>query len=103
MKRKRSVSKRTLGFAMFVVTPIPVFILMMAVCKLWNFKPANNATHEVFFDWCGHDGLLFNFILVAFVLIAFICIPGLLISLCFDWNAYRKSKPTQPQLDPKVG
>ena len=75
---------------MIIVSPILVYLVSVAICWTW-YKTSPRTTNGSFFDFCGHDGILFNFVLSIAVMFAIFSLLLAPISLLLDWRRWKKN------------
>jgi hypothetical protein len=85
------ISRRTKQLAIIIVSPILVYLVIVPICWIWSLSLRPNATGGPFFDFCGHDGILPNFVLSILIVLAILSLLLAPISLLLDWRRWKKN------------
>jgi hypothetical protein len=84
------ISRSTKQLAVLVVSPILVYLVIVPICWTWSLVKSG-ATGGPFFDFCGHDGILPNFVLSISIVLAILSLLLAPISLLLDWHRWKKN------------
>ncbi len=83
------ISRTTKQFAMIIVSPILVYAANFLVCWSWYqvLKPADG----FYFECCGHDAILPQFVLSISIVLAIASLLIAPISLLLDWRRWKRN------------
>jgi hypothetical protein len=85
------ISRTTKRLAMIIVSPIPIYATMVLVC--WSWYRVLKPTDGFYFDCCGHDAILPQFVLLISIILAMASLLVAPISLLLDWRRCKKNNP----------
>jgi hypothetical protein len=84
------ISRTTKQLATVIVSPILIYAVILPVCWSWSQFLRPGATRGLFFEFCGHDGILPNFLMGISIVLAIFSILLAPISLLLDWRRWKK-------------
>ncbi len=85
------ISRSTKQLVVIIVSPILVYLFIVPICWTWSLVLKPGATGGPFFDFCGHDGILPNFVLSISIALATLSLLLTPISLLLDWRRWKKN------------
>jgi len=88
------ISRRTKQLAIIIISPILVYLVILPICWVWSLANSGSS-RGAFFDFCGHDGILPNFVLSISLVLAILSLLLAPISLFFDWRRWKKTNSSQ--------
>ncbi len=88
---RKLISRTTKQLAVIIVSPILVYAVILPVCWTWSQFLRPGATRGFFFECCGHDGILPNFVMSISLVLGIFSILLAPISLLLDWRRWKKN------------
>jgi hypothetical protein len=85
------ISRSTKQLAVIIVSPILVYLVIVPICWTWYLVLKPEATGGPFFEFCGHDGILPNFVLSISIVLAILSLLLAPISLLLNWRRWKKN------------
>jgi hypothetical protein len=86
------ISRTTKQLAVIILSPILVWAIIVPVCWTWSQMLKPRTTRGPYFEFCGNDGILPNFVLSISVILAIFALLLAPISLFLDWRRWKKNK-----------
>jgi hypothetical protein len=83
------ISRRTKQLALIIVSPILLYAALVPVC--WSWYHVLKPTQGFYFECCGHDAILPNFVLSISIVLAISSLLIAPISLLLDWRRCKKN------------
>jgi hypothetical protein len=85
------ISRTTKQLAVIIVSPILAYAVIFPVCWTWSQVLKPGTTRGPYFEFCGNDGILPNFVLSISVILAILALLLAPISLLLDWRRWKKN------------